>query len=78
MRKHRADSQVNLVLEHLKTGASIEPMEALSRYKIYRLGACIGTLREEGYIIETELVFYTRDSGRRGHYARYKLGEGLA
>lgn len=73
MRKHRADSQVNLVLEHLKTGSSIEPMEALSRYGIYRLGACIGVLREEGYPIETEIIYFKRDNGRKGHYAKYTM-----
>ncbi len=71
---HKADSQITLVLEHLKSGKSIEPLEALNKYGIYRLGACIERLRKEGYPIYTELVFFKRPNGNKGHYAKYTMG----
>lgn len=73
MPKHKADSQAMLVLEHLKTGAEINPLEALSLYGIYRLGAIIFILRGEGYDISSKLEFFKKPSGRKGHYAVYKL-----
>lgn len=75
MPKHKADSQAMLVLEHLKTGAEINPLEALSLYGIYRLGAIIFILRGEGYGISSRLEFFKKPSGRKGHYAVYKLEE---
>lgn len=75
MAKHEADSQVTLILNHLKTGASINPLEAFSKYGVYRLGAVIYILREEGYDISTQKVYYKKPSGRRGNYAVYRLEE---
>lgn len=75
MPKHKVDSQAMLVLEHLKTGAEINPLEALSLYGIYRLGAIIFILRGEGYGISSRLEFFTKPSGRKGHYAVYRLEE---
>lgn len=75
MPKHKADSQAMLVLEHLKTGAEINPLEALSLYGIYRLGAIIFILRDEGYDISSRLEFFKKPSGRKGHYAVYRLEE---
>lgn len=77
MATHKANSQISLVLKHLKSGASIEPLEAWELYGIYRLGACIEVLRKEGYPIYTELVFYEKDNGRKGHYAKYTMGEDI-
>ena len=73
MAQHKADSQITMVLEHLKSGKSIEPMEALNKYGIYRLGACIEVLRREGHNIDTKLIFFKRPNGRKGHYAKYTM-----
>jgi hypothetical protein len=73
MAKHESDSQVMLILNHLKTGAEINPMDALKKYGCYRLGAVIYILKGEGYNIATRLELYTKPSGKRGRYAVYRL-----
>lgn len=73
--EHRADSQVMVILDHLKTGAEINPREAWDKYGIYRLGACIEILRKEGYHISTKLKYFKKPNGNTGHYAIYKLEE---
>ena len=75
MAKHLADSQVMLVLNHLKTKGEINPMDALNEYGCYRLGAVIYILKGEGYSIATRLEYFTKPSGRRGHHAVYRLEE---
>jgi hypothetical protein len=72
---HRADSQVSVILNHLKTGAEINPLEALSKYGVYRLGAIIYILKQEGYNILARLEYYDKPSGKKGHYAVYRLEE---
>lgn len=42
------------VLSHLKRYGSITSMEAIMKYKVTRLSACIFTLREDGYSIDSE------------------------
>ncbi len=75
MAKHSSDSQVMLVLNHMKTKGEINPHIALSKYGCFRLGAVIYILKREGYCIATRLEFYTKPSGRQGHYAVYRLEE---
>lgn len=75
MAKHSSDSQIMLVLEHLKTKGEINPLEALSEYGAYRLGAIIYKLKHEGYNIATRIESYKKPSGRKGHYAVYRLEE---
>lgn len=75
MAKHLADSQVMLVLNHLKTKGEINPMDALNEYGCYRLGAVIFVLKKEGYCITTRIELYTKPSGKRGRYAVYRLEE---
>ena len=74
-RMHFSDSQHTLILNHLKTGAEINPIVALSNYGCYRLGAVIYNLRNEGYNISSRLEYYKKPSGRKGHYAVYRLEE---
>ena len=75
MAQHRVNSQVTIILNHLKTGAEINPLEALSKYGVYRLGAVIYILKNEGYNIFTRIEHFTKPSGNRGHYAVYRLEE---
>ena len=75
MATHRNDSQVTLILNHLKSGKEITPMEALELYGCFRLGAIIFNLKEEGYKIHTRIHRYKKPSGKRGLYAIYKLEE---
>lgn len=75
MAKHKEDSQVTLILNHLKSGREINPIEALEKYGCFRLGAVIFILKEEGYSISSRLHYYKKPSGTKGHYAVYKLEE---
>lgn len=75
MVRHRVDSQVTVILNHLQTGAEINPLEALSKYGVYRLGAIIFILKEEGYNIKSRRQEYKKPSGKKGHYAVYRLEE---
>jgi hypothetical protein len=75
MTAHRVDSQVTDVLEHLKFIGEINPFDALKLYGCYRLGAIIHILRGEGYNISTRIHHYEKASGKKGHYAIYRLEE---
>ncbi len=72
---HRADSQVTVILNHLKENKEINPLEALSKYGVYRLGAVIFILKREGYNISSRREYHKKSSGRTGHYAVYRLEE---
>jgi hypothetical protein len=61
-------SQEDSILDYLKTGKSITPIDALNMFGCFRLGARIFDLKKKGYHIEemdTEL------NGKR--FARYFL-----
>ena len=75
MAAHRIDSQPALILNHLKSGKEITPMEALELYGCFRLGAVIYKLKDDGYKIHTRIQRYKKPSGKRGLYAVYKLEE---
>ena len=61
-------SQNKQILEYLKNGNSITPIEALNLFGSFRLGARIFDLKEKGHKIDTELV----KDGRK-KYAKYSL-----
>lgn len=73
MVKHKSDSQAALVLNHLKSGREIAPLEALSKYGAYRLGAIIFDLKKEGYNISSRIEYFKKSSGKIGRYAVYKM-----
>jgi len=58
------------ILEYLKTGNSLTPLEALKRFECFRLGARCYDLRKEGHDIQTEMI-RNPWSGKR--YAKYFL-----
>lgn len=61
-------SQTRQILEHLEAGNAITPIDALSLFGCFRLGARIFQLRELGYnIITKEKVI----NGK--HFAEYSL-----
>lgn len=45
-----------MVAKHLKRGWSINPLQALNKYGIFRLSARILELKNEGMIIQSVLV----------------------
>ncbi len=61
-------SQKQDILEYLKDGNEITPMEALKKFGCFRLGARIWDLKTEGWEIEAET---TEENGKR--FSRYKL-----
>jgi len=62
------ETQTAQILRHLEERGTITPMEALTGYGCFRLGARIYELRQRGYDIETEMV---SSHGKR--YARYRM-----
>lgn len=64
-------SQNKQILEYLKNGNSITPIEALNLFGSFRLGARIKNLRDDGHNIITELV---KDGNKK--YAKYSLNMG--
>ena len=62
-------SQTDLILEWMKEGNSITPLEALDRFKCFRLGARIADIKKKGYIVYSEFV--TTDSEKK--VKRYHL-----
>ena len=56
------------ILDHLKQGKTITPMEALQEYGCFRLAAAIYDLRGEGYKIDTESVNWGNKT-----FARYQM-----
>jgi len=62
------ETQTAQILRHLEERGTITPMDALTDYGCFRLGARIYELRQRGYDIETEMV---SSGGKR--YARYRI-----
>ena len=64
------NTQLEQILEHLKQGKSITPIEALEQYGCFRLSAVILKLRKQGYDIVTH---NERNKSGIGTHARYEL-----
>jgi len=63
-------SQEDRILEYLKTGKSITPIDALNMFGCFRLGARVFSLKKKGYRIEE---MDTHINGKT--FARYFLAE---
>ncbi len=61
-------SQRQRILNHLLSGRTITPLQALHRFGCFRLGARIWDLRQAGHRIEKSW-----DENGRKRWARYKL-----
>ncbi len=62
------ETQEKAILEHLKKGRSITPLDALREFNCLRLSDRIFRLRRKGYPIATNMV----ENGKK-RYASYKL-----
>jgi hypothetical protein len=60
-------TQNEMVLRHLKR-ATLDPLTALERYGVFRLGARVWELKREGHDIRSRLV---EQNGKK--FARYLL-----
>ena len=67
------DSQVQRLLEHLKNGHRITPIQALREFGIFRLVARIYDLRASGHQIERELIAVTDRFGSPKRVAEYRM-----
>jgi uncharacterized protein YjhX (UPF0386 family) len=47
-------SQNERILQHLKRGGKITPLDALEKFGCFRLAARISDLRKDGHLISTE------------------------
>lgn len=65
-----SSSQKARILEHMRMGHSITPLEALNSFGCLRLGARIADIKAEGYLVHTEMIKDPR-TGKR--YAQYSL-----
>lgn len=61
-------SQNKQILKHLQEGNTITPLEALNKFKCFRLGARIWDLKKKGFNIEPKII---ESEGK--HFAEYKL-----
>jgi len=65
----KTTSQSAMILNFLKSGGSLTPIEALQKFSCFRLAARINDLREAGHEIQTEI--FKDDNGKS--YAVYSL-----
>jgi hypothetical protein len=66
-------SQNDKILEWLKTGKAITPIDALNMFGCFRLAARIADLRKSGYDISTTTILKRNDDGKVKQYAEYRL-----
>jgi hypothetical protein len=62
-------TQTQNIIEHLKQGNSITPIEALNQFGCFRLGARIFEIKQLGYDIDTKKI----SVGDHKHVAEYSL-----
>ena len=65
----KTTSQSAMILNFLKSGGSLTPIEALEKFSCFRLAARMNDLRKKGYVIQTEIL--KDDNGKS--YASYSI-----
>lgn len=63
-------NQSEAILEYLKEGNKITPLDALDRFGCFRLASRISDLKKQGYNIKMEMISRGEKS-----YAEYSLSE---
>ena len=63
----KTSSQTEKIIQWLKLGHSITPIDALKMFGCFRLGARIHDLKQKGYEIKSELI--ERDGKRFAEYS---------
>jgi hypothetical protein len=53
-KSNQMKSQNERILQHLKKGKKITPLDALEKFGCFRLAARISDLRKDGHLISTE------------------------
>ena len=67
-----AQTQCALILAHLKRGEKITSMEALEKYRCFRLASRISDPKRQGYAIVKEMIL--TNTGK--HVAQYHMEGG--
>jgi len=49
-------SQTDMILNYLKDGNRITPIDALNKFGCFRLGARIHDLKQSGHLIESNII----------------------
>ena len=65
-------TQEKAVLEYLKTGKTLSPLEALDKFGCFRLASIIHSLKQDGHQIETSEGVSHRD-GKKKRFGVYRL-----
>ena len=63
----------DMILELLRTGKWISPIDAFRECGTMKLATRIGELRRDGYEIETQYVSYINRFGKKMYHNRYRL-----
>ena len=66
-------TQCERLLAHLKTGARINPFRAWRKLGIYRLGARIYDLRQQGHMIDEQRIKVGNRFGEQCRVSEYRL-----
>ena len=61
-------TQADLVLNDLKQGMTMTPLDALERHGVFRLAAVIHDLKRHGYDIRTDIVHNKRTWKKYANY----------
>jgi len=69
------ESQQQRLLDHLKNGHRVTPIDALNEFGIFRLGARIFDLKARGHNIERDMVPVTDRFGEPKRVAEYRIAK---
>ena len=70
LNEETSNTQEARILAYMKQGHTITPVEALTMFGCFRLGARIADIKADGYLVHTEMIKDPR-TGKR--YAQYSL-----
>jgi hypothetical protein len=62
-------TQIDQILNHLKSGKPITPIDALNKFGCFRLGARIFDLKREGHNIHKQMI----ETPKGARVAEYRL-----
>ena len=68
--QNRKQTQKAKILEYMKQGNSLTPLDALQKFSCFRLGARIYELKRMGYQIQSEMI--KTDTGK--YIKKYWIG----
>lgn len=68
------NSKVKRIVKYMETHKKgITQMQAVELFQAYRLSGVIFNLKEQGYVIETDILEGKTQDNRPTRYARYRL-----